>query len=136
MRFSLNGWPPVASHVAVLLLGMSLVHLTRSGAPPRLTLPPKAVALAMTRGTLDAKLERGAKVHLVAARGGAKCRLGADPLTVLDPGSVAAWISPTGADVGTALKALQGKAATAESATEAGHLPLCQAATRVTYGAH
>lgn len=134
MQLSLNGWPPVASHVTCLLLGMSLAHLSRGAPVAKTSLPPKAVALAVSPTVLDRSLPRGGKVHGIrAGASGGGCRWTESALTILEPGSVVAALGSS-EDLGPLLKAWRGGTLRLVDAGAGARLSPCRSSARVSYG--
>lgn len=140
MQLSLNGWPPVASHVTCILVGMSIAHLSRGAPEQRLRMPPKSVAIAMPPGSVGANLARGSKVYLVkTSDDGPTCRLSRAQLTVLDPTAVLTLPLSEAPSLSTAwpgLRNAKGSASgvmTADARTSE-TLPLCRANAKVVYG--
>src|SRR6185312_5317134 len=84
MHLGLNGWPPVASHVAAVLFGVSVAHLAWTE-EPSLRLPERTLALSLPPALLRrAETSAGAHLHLVQTRAGASpCRLTRTPVTLL-----------------------------------------------------
>jgi hypothetical protein len=88
MQLSLNGWPPVASHLACLLVGVSCANVAWKEPPPRPKLPPRTLTLtvASPKGqAADAEATRpGTRVHVVRIAAPIPCRVTADPLLVIE----------------------------------------------------
>ncbi len=91
MRLSLFGWPPVASHLTCLLVGLGLGHLPGAAGAPAdhgPGLPPKTLAFA-TGGPTGGDAPRPGSEVLVAVREratGRLCLVSLEALTVLGAG--------------------------------------------------
>lgn len=92
MRLTLFGWPPVASHLTCLLVGLGAGHLPgATGAPGERGpgLPPKTVAFA-TAGPTASEAPRAGSEVLVAVRErstGRVCLVSTEALYVLSAGA-------------------------------------------------
>lgn len=49
MRLSLMGWPPLASHLVCLILGMAIANLSVEGPAERISLPAKSITLTIPK---------------------------------------------------------------------------------------
>ena len=83
LNLSLNDWPPMASHLACLLLGVALAHLSWRDGPQPLRLPAHSVTLSLPPNSIQrasAKFpSRGSKVQLLQRiSGNNACRLSSD----------------------------------------------------------
>ena len=88
MRLSLFGWPPVASHVACLIAGLALAHISQQEPVETLKLPSKSILL--TLGELDASTHRirsasnsGAKIFAIKTSQNPNCRLNEKPFIMI-----------------------------------------------------
>lgn len=139
MQLSLNGWPPVASHVTCILVGMSIAHLSRGAPDVRVRIPPKAIALALPPGALPPGLSRGTKVHLIRGSDGSGCRLSRTPFAVLDPQAILTLPFAEAGDLGAALSVFKASAPSssairAVSGPAGAALPPCRSSAKVVYG--
>lgn len=141
MQLALNGWPPVASHVTCILVGMSITHLSRSAPPPRSVLAPKTVAFGLAPGLLDRKLPRGSKVRLIKTLpDGGKCHLGEGSTSVVEPGSsIGLTLSSSAAaerDLANVLRAIKERGVTIADAKTSAAIPACHQSAKVMYGSN
>lgn len=85
MRLTLNSWPPLASHSACILVGMSLAQLSTGSS----TFMPPANAVVLSVPSSQFKLgvaavKPGSRVHLLRAPAGLPpCRLSVEPVLLL-----------------------------------------------------
>ena len=143
MRFSLtlNGWPPLASHTAALLLGVALTNLSWHDPESLVSLPVGSLALSLPAQTITwstgAKPGPGTRVHLLRhTPDTAACRLTKEPWTVMSVGR--GWVlnaSLRGLDhVPMVLKSAQDTQLTLVSDRTQSAAPICEAGPRVYYG--
>jgi len=91
----LNGWPPLASHTAALLLGVAMANLSWGSGEAPLPLKPKTVTLTFGAAQLmwldKGSGRQGQLVHFMRRHAGAApCRLNKDPWTVINSGKT--WV--------------------------------------------
>ena len=142
MRLSLAGWPPVASHVACLILGVSLAHLangTGEDGPPQL--PPRAlvVSLPTAAGHGVPRILIGKKVQLVRRTpppGRTSCHLAGGPFTLLAlrPLPLLGAGYSAAPELARILKAAGKGDLRLLAANSAGTLPPCAHQPKVIYG--
>jgi hypothetical protein len=143
MRVSLglNGWPPLASHTAALLVGVALANLSwgHGEASPQL----KRGSLTLSFGSsqilwLDHGGGRpGVQVHILRKpASGAACRLTREPWALLGSGKIWAISSPISDTeiVGSVSRALTNKELGLSSAKNSEQIPYCERSPRVIFG--
>lgn len=135
MRLTLNGWPPVASHVTCILVGMSVAHLSRGTPAPSTKVPANSVMFATPAGIVPDGTKQGSAIHLIRNKGRQRhCRLTRAPLTVLNGGrSLAAPMNALD-DLPMTLQALRNRTAIGVGSETAETRPLCLTSTKVVYG--
>ena len=139
MHLGVNGWPPVASHMACLLLGMALAHLARGASPLPPRLPKKGIVVSsglLPSGRAGEGPARLGLVHLtLAAPGAAPCRLTEAAAQLLDlrQGAFGLTLAAAG-EVPAIAKAARQDALRAVDVGIGQALPLCGKGPRVTYG--
>lgn len=142
MRLNLFGWPPVASHLTCLLVGLGLGHLPgASGASYErgADLPPKTVAVAMSGPTGGDAPKNGTDV-LVAVRErstGSLCLVSQTSLKVLGSGARVTLRAPlrAGKDWNEIMRRLSEPDVVLVPRDGSTPLPpACVLGTRITYG--
>ena len=139
MRLSMAHWPPFASHLACILVGVSAAHLTVPESPP-IRVPPKTIVLALPTEILrqgGGGLGRGASTHaLRVATGQGLCRLSEQSLKLLErePHPLLAIPFDEAATVGRLLRELKAGDLALRPADAALSLPACLNRPRVVYG--
>lgn len=135
MQLGINGWPPVASHMACLILGVALAHLSRAAgaAPPRL--PIKGIVLSVPSPGAATMARVRMFVALPDAQGNL-CRMTEDPIDRLPaPGLTVALPLTASARVPDLARALQTKSTKLVPEADGARLPLCGKGPKVIYGA-
>ncbi len=143
MRFSLslNGWPPLASHTAALLLGVALANSSWGQGEIPLQLKPKSVAFSLNSGQVQwldqGRVHPGMEVHLLKrSTDGEFCRLSTTPWIVMTKD--ANWIISTQmreAEICTGFfKALSDKQLSFSGSRQSSLIRSCQHSPRVIYG--
>ncbi len=142
LNLSLNDWPPLASHLACLLLGVALAHLSWRDGPLPLRLPPQSLTLSLPANSIQrtsAKFaSRGVKVQLIQRLpGNTPCRLTPDPWLLLEqnPTFVISGGIHSAAEIPVISRAVGAKQLDLMAFSNLeGAPPLCAAKPRVTYG--
>lgn len=135
MHLGLNGWPPVASHMACLVLGVALAHLARGAGTPPARIPKRGIVLSLPAPERTTPVERPLRV-LVLERdaAGGLCRLTEEPVERLagDGWTLVLPLSAAAA-VPRVLKAARGGALQLAAGDRQG-TPACGKGPKVTYG--
>lgn len=135
MHLGLNGWPPVASHMACLVLGVALAHLARGAGKPPARMPKRGLVLVLPAppGTTTAATPLRVTLHERDAAG-TLCRLMDDPVERLagDGWTLVLPLS-AGPQVPRVLSAAR-SGALHVAAAERSEGPLCGKGPKVTYG--
>ena len=142
LNLSLNDWPPMASHLACLLLGVALAHLSWRDGPQPLRLPPHSVTLSLPLNSIQRTStkfpSRGSKVHLMLRQpGNTLCRLTPESWLLLEqsPTFVLSASMQSAAEIPGITRAVGAKQLELLTyPNPQGALPLCAIKPRVTYG--
>ena len=148
MHLGINGWPPVASHVACLILGVALTHLSvgqsgRNAAAGSAwsRLPPRSVVLNLPLpGPAKAGDQPGrtGKMHLLRLDSATAppCRLSVQPVMLLDErrSLVIGMPLAVSLDVGGVAKAAKAGSLRLEAVPVGERTPLCSRPPKVSYG--
>jgi hypothetical protein len=139
MRLSLNGWPPVASHLACILIGAALAQVGggQDAGSERQTLPARKALLAVGKGeVLLVGTRTGQTTHLGRREGSGICLLGDAKVDLLQTQPqivIAAALRTARAITAAAEEAAAGKLALVGEA-EARSYASCRKAPQVIYG--
>lgn len=135
MHLGVNGWPPVASHMACLVLGVALAHLARGAGSAPARLPKRGIVLSLPAPTGSAKASRPLRVVLLERdAAGTGCRLTEEPTERLagDGWTLVLPLSAAAA-VPRVMKAARSGALQLAAADQ--HAAPCGQGPKVTYGA-
>ncbi len=136
MHLGLNGWPPVASHMACLVLGLALAHLSRGAGQAPARIPKRGIVLSLPAPAGDAAAAAAHRVRILERDAtGSLCRVTDDPAERL-PGAGWVLVLPlaSGAAVPRILKAARSGSLRLAAGDQA-PAPACGAGPKVVYGA-
>jgi hypothetical protein len=137
MQLSLNGWPPIASHLACLLVGVSSANIGWTQPQPRPKLPPRTLTLTVSTPKSTAapgELPKpGTQVHLVRAGAPAPCRVTSVPLLLIEQSRTTSLASPLRAASGLAKLGRGLSMGELEIRPAASAVPPCPTTPKVTY---
>lgn len=89
MRLSLNGWPPLASHLACLLLGASIanLHKRQNNSLSGLSLASGTIALILNKqNSKNIGIEDSKKIYVAMTQKDTVCLLQTAPVEIIDSG--------------------------------------------------
>ena len=135
----LNGWPPLASHLTALLVGVALAHLSWKEGPPPIRLPPKSVTFVLSQAATQRhagrRLGRNMKVDLLdKSNASDECRLSRDPWVILDAEPLLIVSSPLANFLELSSMAKSVAANQVEVVPASAKVAMCFAKPKVTYG--
>lgn len=138
MQLGINGWPPLASHMACLILGVALAHLSRGAGRAPARIPKRGIVLSVPAPPGAALTEPAApmRVFLVERTAqGALCRITEDPVERL-PTTGWTLALPLGAvtEVAPLLKAAKDPSTQLVEESSGRAVALCGKGPKVTYG--
>ncbi len=143
MHLGINGWPPIASHMGCLILGVALAHLSRGAGNPAPRLPRRSIVLSLPPEAHDGAgtgtttpFKPGAIQLLRRDAGLPPCRLTDEPVQLLDArGGVFALPWTAAAAVPAVVKAAKTATLSTSDIGAAERFVACSRLPKVTYGA-
>lgn len=137
MRLTLFGWPPVASHLACLLLGTSAAHLLANTGAPRPRVDQHAILVPAPHAAVG-RIPPGTKVQVLRGEGDSTCRMTAEPamVTAADPTPALQVAGRDAAAVARIFEGLHAKSLRLEAAQGSGARPACalKGGPKIKYG--
>ncbi len=139
MQLGINGWPPVASHMACLVLGVALAHLSRGAGKAPARIPKRGIVLSVAAppGSVAAAPPAAPQRVFVAEQDtqGRLCRLTDDPVERL-PASGWTLVLPltAAAQVAPLLKALRASTTKLLDEAQGRSVAPCGKGPKVIYG--
>lgn len=133
LRLGLFGWPPVASHLTCIVVGLACAHFTRAEPAPRMSLASGQVLAALPKAP---SAPPGGALHLVRDATGGACRASTGAWQLVERTPRALVRVPL-ADAGllpSAAKEMKGAKTRLEPADLAKNLPICNVTPRISYG--
>jgi hypothetical protein len=137
VHLGINGWPPVASHMACLVLGLALAHLARGAGQPVARLPKRGIVIGVPAPAGDPGAKGVVRVHLAERTAlGPTCRVTASPVERL-PSSAWTFALPLAEtdSVPKLVRTLKDGAVILVEESAGKLLPVCNHGPKVTYGA-